>query len=730
MPPISTHPSFRRLSLHADGDLDAQAQHEVALHLERCARCRATVERIRLLDSEARALPAPPLPADSMERLLARHRSGEQVLLPPGDPPVRRAARLRMWAAAAALVAAVVVGAPFVVPGAELEANRSELVVSPAAPRPGAAVRVEYRSGSRFAGAQRLRLRARYLEGGDLPVPGVGRQAVVAELVRGDRGVFHGTVRLPDSVVYAALAVEDPDGSQVDSNGRKLWELLVHGPDGRPMLEALLQRQFDHQTRNWELSHENARHAAALYPDRVKAWFNLYLNEQASFSGPAEDSARVRARARLAEFDRRLRPRTDLDVDSELGIMARFADAAGDTARRRYWRGRLLREAPNSLWGLQEQFFDIMAHEPPRALARFDSLWSRTGPDLRSVLILPVALPLAESTGNPEAIRRWAGRTLQSELDPAAAEYVGERLAGHPALREEGLALLRGRLRELERVDDVVRPLEHGVAEERRERREAAGRVFAALGAALLESGRRGAALDTLSRATETGWDAALFRQVAGLRLEAGDTAGAALPLALAATDPMSGAALRDSARVLLGSRFDEAAWRGRLAAARSEMRARLFVHATDRRLPRDVRLRDAEGRTVELREAAAGRPTFVAFWYRFCPPSAAQVPLLQRVATAARAQGHAVVTVAEPLGPDFRRYLREQRLTLPVYEDPREELEKALGKWGTPEYYVLDADGRVRFGPLRSWHLTRVPALLDLLADEGGGNPGRSRTR
>jgi thiol-disulfide isomerase/thioredoxin len=730
MATISTHPSFRRLSLHADGDLDAQAQHEVALHLERCARCRATVERIRLLDAEARALPAPPLPAGSLERLLARHRSGEQVLLPPGDPPVRQAARVRGWAAAAAIVAAVVMGAPFVFPGAELQANRSELVVSPAAPRPGATVRVEYRGGSRFAGEQRLRLRARYLKPGDPPVPGFGRQATVADLVRGEGGTFHGTLRLPDSVVYAAMAVEDPEGSQVDSNGRKLWELLVHDADGRPMLEALMQRQFDHLARNWELSHENARHAAALYPDRVIAWFNLYTSELASFSGPAEDSARARARARLAEFDRRLRPRTDLDVETELGIMARFAHEAGDTARRRYWRGRLLREAPNSIWGVQEQFFDVMAHEPPQALARFDSLWSGIVSGPGTLIVLPVAAMLAESTGDPEAIRRWAARDLRHGYEPARAEYVGEMLARHPALREEGMALLRGRLRELERVDDAVRPLEHGVADEMRERREAAGRVFATLGAALLESGRRGAALDTLARATETGWDAALFRQVAGLRLEAGDTAGAALPLALAATDPMSGAALRDSARVLLGSRFDEAAWRGRLAAARSEMRARLFVHATDRRLPRDVRLRDAEGRTVELREAAAGRPTFVAFWYRFCPPSAAQVPLLQRVATTARAQGHAVVTVSEPLGPDFRRYLREQRLTLPVYEDPREELKKALGKWGTPEYYVLDADGRVRFGPLRSWHLTRVPALLDLLADEGGGNPVRSRAR
>lgn len=729
MSPISRHPTFRRLSLHLDGDLDARAQHAVDLHLEGCARCRATIAHIRLLDAEARALPAPPLRPDSLERVLARQRAEERVLLPTTDPPVRRAARLRGWAAAAALVAAVVVAAPFVAPGSELEANRSELVFTPARPLPGSAVQVEYRGGSLFAGEPRLRLRARYLEHGDLPIPGVARHATVAELVRGEDGVFHGALRLPDSVVYAALAVEDPHGSRVDSNGRKLWELVVHGADGRPLLESLLQRQFDHLTRNWELAHENSRNAVALYPDSVMAWFNLYMNEKWSFFGPAEDSARVRARARLVEFDRRLRPRAKLDVDNELGIMARFADEAGDTVLRRYWRGRLLREAPNSIWGVQEQFFDIMAHEPGRALALFDSLWSRTGSGPRAAIILPVAMGMAERTGRPEAIRLWAGRGLRHEYDPSMVEYVGAMLARHPALREEGLALLRGRLRELERVDDAVRPLEHGVAEERRERREASGRVFAALGGALLESGRRGAALDTLARATETGWDAALFRQVAALRLEAGDTAGAAPVLALAAADPMAGAALRDSARVLLGSRFSDPAWRGSLAVARTEMRARLFVHATNRRLPRDVRLRDAEGRTVGLRETAAGRPTFVAFWSRFCPPSAEQVPLLQRVAATAGAQGHAVVTVAEPLGPGFRRYLRDKRLALPVYEDPHEELEKALGKWGTPEYYVLDAEGRVRFGPLRSWHLSRVPALLELLADEeagGAGRPGR----
>ena len=78
---------------------------------------------------------------------------------------------------------------------------------------------------------------------------------------------------------------------------------------------------------------------------------------------------------------------------------------------------------------------------------------------------------------------------------------------------------------------------------------------------------------------------------------------------------------------------------------------------------------------------------------------------------------------------PDFRRYLSDRRVTLPVYEDPRGELEKAVGKWGTPAYYVLDGDGRARFGPLRSSHLTRVPALLALLA-EGHSNESIARLR
>lgn len=722
MPRILLHPSFRRLSLYADSDLDAHARQRITAHLGRCAGCRATIHRMRSLDAEAQSLPTAPLPSDLRERVLARQRAGERVILPLADTPIGGTAPPRWWIAAVAAVLVALIGAPFFLPGSDLEANRSELVFTPAAPRPGELVHIAYRSGSLFSGEARLRLRARYLKQNDMPMPGVGRQATVAELVRGENGLFEGTVRLPDSVVYAAFAVEDRYGGHVDSNGRKLWELLVHGPDGRPLFEALAQRHFDHQSRNWELSQENVQRAAALYPDRVDAWFMLYLNERASFTGPAEDSARARARARLADFDRRLRPRAELDVESELGIMARFADEVGDTALHRYWRARLLRRAPNSLWGVQERFHDIAplaSSDPHRALSKFDSLWSEVGLGRGAVIYLPIAFYIAESTGDPEAIRLWADRLAR--FDPSSE--LGPMLTRHPALREEGMARLRARLRTLERVDDAVRPLEHSVPEERLARREQAGRVFADLGAALLESGQLRAALDTLERSIQTGWDAALFRRVAALRLQVGDTTGAAAPLALAAANPLGGATLGDSAHVLLGSYFNESTWRNSLANARREMRERVLTHATRKSLPESIRLRAPDGRTVELREIAAGRPTFVAFWNRYCPMSAEQIPQLQRVAATLQAQGYAVVTVTEHPTPEFRRYLSEHGLTLPIYTDPQKELGQALDQWGTPEYFVLDPEGIVRFGPLL--YLEAVPAQMAVVAaaDEAG-NP------
>jgi len=103
--------------------------------------------------------------------------------------------------------------------------------------------------------------------------------------------------------------------------------------------------------------------------------------------------------------------------------------------------------------------------------------------------------------------------------------------------------------------------------------------------------------------------------------------------------------------------------------------------------------------RREALRDLARGRPAVVAFWSRFCGPSAAQLPALQRLAASLARQGYSVVTItSEPDGPALRAYLRERGLTFPVYHDPDRAARRALNQWATPQLFVLDAGGSLRF--------------------------------
>ncbi|WP_414682985.1 anti-sigma factor family protein, partial [Longimicrobium sp.] len=53
------HPPLRTLSRFVDGTLNDARRAHVLRHLERCARCRATLVRLRALGDAARQDPAP-----------------------------------------------------------------------------------------------------------------------------------------------------------------------------------------------------------------------------------------------------------------------------------------------------------------------------------------------------------------------------------------------------------------------------------------------------------------------------------------------------------------------------------------------------------------------------------------------------------------------------------------------------------------------------------------------
>ena len=654
---------------------------------------------IRDMKTAIARLPTAAASPELLERIHERLAANEHVILPLADPPLA-SARWRV-AAAAVLVLATGAGLWFAWPTATLTAGdiQGELTLTPGTPRAGQTVQVAYRAPSTLIGRDRLILRARYRSTRDDAYQRTTRQAVAAQLTRAGDGVFRTNLRLPDSVVYAAFAVEDADGHIVDSNGRRLWELLVHDPEGRPTFDALKQRENDLMGRNWEQGYETARQVAALYPDRVDSWSDLLFYEKFVLGESHLDSTLAAHKGRLKTFHDRLAPRASLTGD-DLGWMLWYARSVGDSTLERYWKDRLEREAPASPLAVQERAIAIGSRawkdkDSVRALADLDRLWDEAGPAHDN--LVNVGWSMAQRVGDSAGLGRWADHYLV--MNPHDSSWIATVFTRYPALREEGMQRLRRHLQGLQMLNDTQRALERTVAEQRAVDAASARQVLVALGDALVASGRTAAGLDTLRLAVGEGWDVTLFRRVAQIQLSVGDTAGALRLLGLVAADPATERWGRDSLRQLTGVPIDSASWARLLQESRSEMRRRLLDMAVRRGLPPEVRLERAGGSAARLDSLTRGRVTFVAFWSRHCGPSLEELPALERLTARLRKQGVAIVTITdERVSDDLQRFLADQKLTFPVYADAWREASRAFSQWGTPSYFVLDADGLVRF--------------------------------
>jgi len=661
---------------------------------------------IREMKTAIARLPTAAASPELLERIHERLAANEHVILPLADPPLA-SARWRV-AAAAVLVLAAGAGLWFAWPTATLTAGdiRGELTFTPATPRAGATVQVAYRAPSTLIGRDRLVLRARYRTPRDEAYQRTTRQTVAAQLTRAGGGLFRTTLRLPDSVVYAAFAVEDTDGRIVDSNGRRLWELLVHDRDGRPTFDALKQRENDLMGRNWEQGYETARQVAALYPDHVASWSDLLFYEKLVLGESHLDSTLAAHMGRLKAFHDRLAPRASLTGD-DLGGMFWYAMDVGDSVREAFWRSRLEREAPTSPLAVQNRAMAIGARawkdkDSVRALADLDRLWDEAGPAHGN--LVHVGWSMAQRVGDSAGLVRWADHYLV--MNPRDSSWIATVFTRYAVLREEGIQRLRRYLHALQIPNDSRRPLERTVEEQRAVDAASARQILVALGDALVASGRTAAGLDTLKLAVREGWDVSLFRRVAEIERSSGDTAGALRLLALVAADPAT--------EELTGASVDSALWARLLQDGRGEMRRRLLDMAVRRGLPPAVRLEAAGGSAARLDTLTRGRVTFVAFWSRHCRPSLEELPALERLTGRLRKQGVAIVTITdERVSDDLQRFLADQKLTFPVYGDAWREASRAFSQWGTPSYFLLDADGLVRF---EYRELNQIPAEVAVL--------------
>lgn len=729
-----THPSLSDLSAFQAKELPPSSSRDIGLHLQHCARCQDSLRFVHRVNVPSSA-PLPLAADDLLVRIQQSRAAGARSILPGALTATPRPARRPVWAIAAAVLVVAGVTQLFTASDAEAAIEGGVLTLSPAAPRPGAVVHARYvPAAGAMSAAPLLRLRARIRtpEDESYRVP-AAHLLEVGALSRAPNGVYEGRFTVPDSVVFAVLAVESIDSSRVDDNDGQGWELLVSAPDGRPQFAALMQRAEDMMGRSWEEGYASVRRATELYPDSVSGWTSRWFFESQLFSGAeAESIAVVRAITtdRLVAQIKHAPALSYHDIGSVYYRAyvngSRPGATAADSVERQYWWARMTAEYPTHEQRAQHfaVFLDTKALGSAAALDSLERLYAVFAP-LRGGAgrnLVYQGEAVARRLGNAMRLRTWTARYLSGEAD--SARQMAVFLSATPAFRAEGMEALRRLLREERVARMVVRPLGRNATAQERHVADARRSVLAALGQALVATGNMPEALDTLRLASDGGWEPELFRTLARSYRQAGDSAGALAMEARLVADGRTSDKLRDSLSRSGEQRAGTARWAGLVRDARQEMHARLLDRSISRVIAPGASVQSRNGAEQTLASLAGEKAALVIFWSRRCGPAIKALPALRTLIASRGVSGTPVVFVVdEAPSAALDAFLAEQKISWPVYYDPRTRLGNAMRNFGTPHYYVLDGGGRIRFKGAGPDGVQDLYGQLDAVSAEMNGD-------
>ena len=707
---LSPHLSVRVLVRLIDDD-GPPVGARVRAHLAECTACRTRVQELRTLSATAKALPAPAPTAELLSRIHARLDAGERVILPVASTGPSTARSPRTIALSIAAVVVVAIAALWAAnPPREMQAGWvvGSLELSPARPRRGDSVHARYRAPAMLADAGELMLRARYRGASDEPYNEGRGQRLAAVLRRAGDGTFRGSFVLPDSIVFAALAVEDPAARYVDDHGGRPWELLVHDDQGRPSSAALLQREHDYYGRDMAEVLATSRQRAAIDSGDPHVWTAVYAHE--SFLHGASPARTLEHRRRLAAIDARWSADSNPPMDIIAGMLAYAAQLSDGRdsrtealrARWRSLRDRAARADSTSRLAVDTRWWRLNdmamrgADSARVALALAEQFWAGVGRTSPHGTL--VGVQIARLASDTTAARmRWTER--RAAAAPLSADHLYGELARIPALRRVAIERLTALGARLEIPDDARRPLGATAAEARAADLSRARRIHAVLGTALLAAGETARAHDALGRATAEGWDPPLYRRAVPALLAVGDTARAVALAARLAIDSDTSALTTDSTIARARPLVDSSRWRALVAESRTQLRKHLLSTSIAVSLPSPVAVADSANRRTTLAELTRQRITVVAFVSDRCGPGCLPLEQLWMLRQRLEARGMTLVTIVdEPPSPSSTAFLARSAPHVPIHFDVSASARRAFNSWALPEYFVLDANGAVRF--------------------------------
>lgn len=738
----AAHPSMATWQEYVSAPMSAR-DRALAEHLQRCAECASTVQFLTELEERVEQLPVEPAPPALRARLLASRAAGVRVLVPEHvdafdeneianvvpavAAPAPRRTRWRIPTTIAAGLAAWTAIALFRgTPVVEAGMISGTMTLSTTLPKAGEMVTVRYNAGALLGRPAALRLRARirtiHGESYNVGVPVVQ----IATLQRTTGNEYVGRFTLPDSVVFAALAVEDTAAMAVDDFGGRAWEVMRAGANGAPLLSALDQRNQDLMGRGWEEGLATTRRMMQLYPDSINAW--NWLQSFESWMSLETDSTRAAHKRAAVMFDARHRAMRNLPP-ALIGATFWYTRRTDSTANA-YWRERLLRDAPTQSFAAQDRMLTLASRELPTrrdtitALAGLEQLWPDVPADRASQIVSAALtlLPPASPNTNPNDLLRWSDRLVAVDSSPAAVRFIAVKLLAAPAWRDEGKRRLRTEIARLSNAGTQLRALDETRTEQVERLARSQRLAMAQLGRALADDGAHRAALDTLALASAAGWDLSVFNTVRETSLKVGDSTTARIMAARISVDPSTAPSRRESLQSAAVAQIGTAAWADLVRRAQRDLSTRVMAGAKRRVLP-EVTLRALDGSSASLRTLLAPQVTVVVFWSTDCGPAVDALGEIQATAAALARRGIRTVTVVEQpqSTPALRDVLRTKAFTLPVYLDVSGAASAAFNNWGTPQAYLLDAKGNVMFSATSDFESVALRAEAMLLAAEVG---------
>ncbi len=102
------------------------------------------------------------------------------------------------------------------------------------------------------------------------------------------------------------------------------------------------------------------------------------------------------------------------------------------------------------------------------------------------------------------------------------------------------------------------------------------------------------------------------------------------------------------------------------------------------------------DGREIHLSDLR-GQVVVLNFWATWCPPCVDETPSLNQLQQVIAPQGGMVLGISEDQDPAaYARFLQEQNVIFPTYDDTSTKIPGTYGTSMYPETYVIGRDGRI----------------------------------